>query len=57
MEAVSAVLPPDLAFSGDDSNRKFGGPFCHFGIFVFNSFDVIICLKDRQGIVPKHIVD
>jgi hypothetical protein len=25
--------------------------------FVLNSFDNIICLNDRQGIVPKHIVD
>jgi hypothetical protein len=33
-ERASAVSPTDLAFSGDDSNREFGGPFCHFGIFL-----------------------
>jgi hypothetical protein len=32
-EAASAVLPPDQAYGGDDSDSEFGGSFCHFNVF------------------------
>jgi hypothetical protein len=32
-EAALTVLPPDLVYSGGDSNGDVGGRFRHFGLF------------------------
>jgi hypothetical protein len=29
----------------------------HFVIFIVNSYDDKICFNDRQGLIPKHIVN
>jgi hypothetical protein len=40
IEAVLAVLPQDLLYSGSDGNNDVGGLFCHF--VVFSSLTAIL---------------
>ncbi len=57
-EAVATVSLLDLVYCSGDGNHDGGSPFHPFGIFfIFNSYDDKICFNDRQGLIPKHIVD